>query len=366
MAKLIADNGPLVGEKTLVSTHIDSWEVGSQNWTPPLPRGVPPRRGYDPLPLLPVMTGRVVDSLEVSERFLWDLRQTVSRTVGGELRRPASASWPSGTACGCRSRPTATPCDDMAYGGRADEPMGEFWSWAKYGAANSCTEMASAAHVYGRRILGAEAFTATDNEKWLGHPATSRPWATGPFAKGINRFVFHRYAMQPWLDSRPGMTMGPWGLHYERTQTWWEQSRAWHEYLARCQYLLAAGAVRGRHLLSRSPKARRGGSAPPAARRYRRQRPGYNFDGCPPEVVLTRMSVHDGRLVLPDGMSYRMLVLPRRGDDDAAAACARSANWSRPGRRSSAAAPLKSPSLAGYPACDAEVRDSPTCGATAR
>ncbi len=101
--------------------------------------------------------------------------------------------------------------------------------------------MASAAHVYGKRILGAEAFTATDGEKWLGHPASIKDLGDWAFCEGINRFVFHRYALQPWHDRRPGMSMGPWGLHYERTQTWWEQSKAWHEYLARCQYLLQQG-----------------------------------------------------------------------------------------------------------------------------
>ena len=120
--------------------------------------------------------------------------------------------------------------------------MGEFWSWGKYGAAFSCTEMTGAAHAYGKRIVGAEAFTATDQEKWLGYPGNIKDLGDWAFCEGINRFVFHRYALQPWPGSvRPGMSMGPWGLHYERTETWWEQSKAWHEYLARCQFLLQQG-----------------------------------------------------------------------------------------------------------------------------
>ena len=101
--------------------------------------------------------------------------------------------------------------------------------------------MTSAAHVYGKRIIGAESFTATDAEKWQGHPANIKTLGDWAFCEGINRFVFHRYAMQPWLNVRPGMSMGPWGLHYERTQTWWEQSAGWHLYLARCQQLLRQG-----------------------------------------------------------------------------------------------------------------------------
>ena len=133
------------------------------------------------------------------------------------------------------------PCDDMTYAGQADEPMAEFWSWAKFGAAYSCTEMSSAAHIYGKPILGAEAFTANDARKMAGPPGHIKDLGDWAFCEGINRFVFHRYAMQPWPDRQPGMTMGPWGLHYERTQTWWEQSRPWHEYLARCQHLLRQG-----------------------------------------------------------------------------------------------------------------------------
>ena len=90
-------------------------------------------------------------------------------------------------------------------------------------------------------ILAAEAFTADQGEKWHQHPGSIKSLGDWAFCQGINRFVFHRYAMQPWLSRWPGMSMGPWGLHYERTQTWWEQSKPWHEYLARCQYLLRQG-----------------------------------------------------------------------------------------------------------------------------
>ena len=158
------------------------------------------RRGYDLLPLLPTFTGRVVDSLEVSERFLWDLRQTVSdmliENYAGHFRTLANRH-------GLRLSIEAydgVPCDEMTYAGQADEPMAEFWSWDKFGAAYSCTEMASAAHVYGKQILGAEAFTATDAEKWQGHPAYIKDLGDWAFCEGINRFVFHRYAMQPWTN----------------------------------------------------------------------------------------------------------------------------------------------------------------------
>jgi hypothetical protein len=106
------------------------------------------------------------------------------------------------------------------------------------------------------------------------------------------------------------MSMGPWGLHYERTQTWWEQSKAWHEYLARCQSLLQQGLFVADIAYLAPEGAPRKFQAPPEAEVAPHIRCGYGFDGCSAEVVLTRMSVKDGRIVLPDGMNYRALVLP--------------------------------------------------------
>ena len=232
--------------------------------------------------------------------------------------------------------------------------MGEFWSWSRYGAAESCTEMASAAHIYGKPILGAESFTANSGEKWQDYPGSIKELGDWAFCEGINRFVFHRYALQPWTNPNrpPGMSMGPWGLHYERTQTWWEQSKAWHEYLARCQYMLRQGLFAA-DLCFLEPEASPLGFHSPVKSGH--DRPGYPFDGCTPEVVLTRMSVKDGRLVLPDGMSYRMLILPKVG-----AMTPRLLEKIKELVAASATVvggpPSKSPSLSDYPKCDERVK----------
>ncbi len=355
MAKVIDDSRPLAGEgKTLVSTHIDSWETGSQNWTPLFREQFRRWRGYDLLPFLPVMTGRVVDNLEVSERFLWDVRKTVDdlllENYAGQFQKMANRH---GLRLSIEAY-SGEPAEDMAYGGRADEPMGEFWSWTRYDAASSCTEMASAAHVYGKPILGAEAFTATDKEKWQGYPGSIKELGDWAFCEGINRFVFHRYALQPWTNPErpPGMSMGPWGLHYERTQTWWEQSKPWHEYLARCQFMLRQGLYAA-DLCFLEPEASPQGFHSPVKSGY--DRPGYGFDGCTAEVVLTRMSVQDGRLVLPDGMSYRMMVLPKAGTMTPRL-LSKIKELVAAGATVVGAPPLKSPSLSDYPRCDEQVK----------
>jgi hypothetical protein len=345
MAKLIADVGPAAG-KTLVATHIDSWENGAQNWTARMREEFRRRRGYDLLPYLPVFTGRVVDSLEISERFLWDLRQTVTDLlVENYAGHMAELARQHGLRLSIEAY--GGPCDDITYGGRAGEPMGEFWIGG--GAFETLKQMASAAHIYGRRILGAESFTAGDRERWLEHPATIKALGDRALCEGVNRFVFHRYAMQPWLGYRPGMTMGPWGLHYERTNTWWEESGPWHEYLARCQDLLRQGMFVA-DICILQPEA-----APQEFRGH--DRAGYDYDVCTAEALLTRMTVKDGRLVLPDGMSYRVLVLPEtarmtptllRKVKELVAAGATVVGPVRP---------AGSPSLAGYPKCDAEVRE---------
>ncbi len=360
IARLVAENRATSGPgKTLVSTHIDSWETGSQNWTPRMRDEFRRRRGYDILPWLPTFTGRAVESREASERFLWDLRQTVS-----DMLIENYAAWMRELAHrdGLRLSIEAydnVPCDEMAYGGTADEPMAEFWSWPKFMQIFSCTEMASAAHVYGRPILGAESFTASNDEKWLGHPGLVKDLGDWAFCEGINRFVFHRYAAQPWTrpNRAPGISMGPWGLHYERTQTWWEQSRAWHRYLARCQFLLRQGLFVADICYLQPEGAPRRFAPPPTAMIAPNVRGGYNFDGCTPEVVLTRMSVRDGRIVLPDGMSYRALVLPRVETmtptllAKIAELVAAGATVVAPTR------PEKAPGLSDYPACDERVKN---------
>jgi hypothetical protein len=341
MAKLIADVGPLAG-KSLVATHVDSWENGAQNWTARMREEFQKRRGYDLLPFLPAMSGRVVQSLEVSERFLGDLRQTIADLIvdnyAGHLRDLARKNGMR-FSIEAYGGPTDSVTDSGVYAGRADEPMAEFW--VDGGMFHTCKAMSSAAHTYGKPVVGAEAFTAGDPERFLLHPATIKAIGDRAMCLGVNRFVFHRYAMQPWLNPKPGMMMGPWGVHYERTQTWWEQTKPWHEYLARCHYLLRQGLFVADicYLPGGDPNSRN----------------GYDFDNCTSEVILTRMQVKDGRLVLPDGMSYRVLALQNM-ETMTPQLLRKIKELADAGAKIVGPAPNRSPSLTGYPQCDAEVK----------
>lgn len=310
MKKIIQQNKALTGKgQPLVSVHIDSWENGAQNWTPQMREEFHKRRGYDMFPFLPVLSGRIVGSTEISERFLWDLRQTVSEMLienyAGTFRELAHQN-------GLRLSIEAygEPADDITYASQADEPMGEFWAWGKYEGDWSCTEMASAGHIYGKPIIGAEAFTSWSSEKWQGYPGNMKDLADWAFCEGINRLVFHRYAAQPFLNVAPGISMGPYGLHYERTQTWWEQSKAWHEYLARCQSLLQQGQFVADLIYLAPEGTPRNFTAPDETQIAPHIRGGYGFDGCSADIVLNGMRVKDGKIVLPSGMIYKALVLP--------------------------------------------------------
>ncbi len=346
IGKLIKDVGPAAG-KTLVSTHVDSWEVGSQNWTARMREEFRKRRGYDMMRFLPVMTGRPVDSIDVSERFLWDLRQTVSELLAenyiGHLRELAHAG---GLRLSMESY--TTPANDMEVANYVDEPICEFW-WPDGGWVYwSVKAMASAAHGNNRPIVGAEAFTAGKLERWQAHPAVIKAVGDRAFCDGVNRMIVHRFAMQPWLDRRPGMMMGRWGLHYERTQTWWEQATAWHEYLARCQYMLRQGRFVA-DVMDLQPEE-------PMSRCGQLGLSGYDYDAYSPSLFLKDVSVRDGKLTLPHGMQYRLLLLPETRSMTLPM-LRKIKGLVEAGAVALGNPPQRTPGLEGYPKADAELKE---------
>lgn len=348
---------PIGPGRGLTTLHFDSWEMGSQNWSGRFREEFTRRRGYDPVRFLPTMTGRFVDNAETSGRFLWDLRQTAQElVVENHIQRMKEQVRKHGLVLSIEPY-DMNPCADLKLGGAADVPMGEFWSkgWS-FPTEFSCIEAASIGHTLGRPVIGAEAFTALGGEDWQQYPGSMKAQGDWAFCCGINRFVFHRFQAQPWLDRFPGMTMGPYGVHWDRTQTWWDMVWAYHLYISRCQQMLRRGLFvadilylnpEGAPCVFRPPSSATRGDPP--------DRRGYSFDGCDPDALIDRASVQGGRIVFPDGMSYRILVLPLF-DTMTPRLLQKIANLVEDGATVMGIPPRKSPSLAGYPQCDQQVR----------
>ena len=298
-------------DKHVQYVHSDSYEMGAQNWSADFPAQFKDRRGYDLTAWLPAMTGRVVENIEESERFLWDLRHVISGLIAdnyfGHLRDLCHQNGKQFTIEPYHQE----QFDSVTVGGIADVPMAEIWMgenvpspfWTKLGA--------SPAHVYGKKIVQCESFTSNlnlpDGGNWSKSPWDLKSRGDFMLCGGINRIVMHVSALQPWENLVPGMTVGPCGQHFDRGNTWWSKAGGWTTYLARCQHLLAQGKFVADVLYSCGENSPSKSIAPEGLMKMPK---GYDYDVCDPKAILTRLAVKDGRLVLPDGMSYRLLVLP--------------------------------------------------------
>lgn len=345
----------------LTTLHYDSWEMNSQNWTPKFATEFEMRRGYAPTEFLPAFAGFIVKDHATTERFLWDVRQTAQELVAanqmGKLKK-------LGQQYGLQMSLEPydlDPCSDMELGKLADVPMCEFWSrFEDVNTDYSVVEATSVGHTNGRSVIAAEAFTAAFSERWLQHPASMKNQGDWAFCAGINRFVFHRFQSQSGMNKSPGMTMGPgggYGVHWDRTQTWWDMVAPYHQYLSRCSALLQRGlfvadilylAVEGApNVFLAPPSAFQPGEFP--------DRWGYNFDGCAPSTLIDRASVKDGEIVFPDGMKYKLLVLPQV-ETMTPLLLKKVAELVEAGATVVGMPPKASPSLSGYPDCDHQVR----------
>jgi hypothetical protein len=362
IGKLLKKTGPEVNKNgggwTMI--HIDSWEMGAQNWSPHFREQFIKRRGYDPLLFLPVYTGRIVKSREVSERFLWDLRQTSSELI---VENHAGHFKDLGRRSGFRlsiEPYDMNPSADLDLGGIADVPMCEFWSDGfGFNSSFSCFEATSIAHVAGLPVVAAESFTADSPEAWKKYPGNMKNQGDWAFCAGINRFFYHTFAHKPLPEKyRPGMTMGPYGVHWDRGQTWWPMAEEYHKYISRCQFILSRGKAVA-DILYLTPEGAPQVFLPPKSAlegtSFLPDRKGYSFDGCSPSFLMKNAGVRDNCVVFPGGASYRLLVLP-----DVATMTPELletiASLIKKGATVAGNPPVRSPSLVNYPACDSIVR----------
>jgi hypothetical protein len=339
---------PAADRKAFKHVVADSYEMGSQNWTDGFASTFRKRYGYDPLPWLPVLTGRIVGSADQSERFLWDLRRLVADHIAkdyvGGLR---DVSHEQGLKLWLENYGHwGFAGEFLQYGGESDCVAGEYWNTKGLGsievrAATSC------ANTYGKAVAAAESFTS--GPKFQLAPRGLKALGDWAFCEGINHFVLHTYLHQPWDDRKPGVN-APWPTEFNRQNTWFEQGRAWVDYVRRCSYLLQQGyrVADVVYFIGEDAPKMTGVRQPPLP-------PGRDFDYINGDVIETRLAVKDGLLSLPHGTTYRLLVLPPM--ETMRPGLLRSVqSLVRAGATVFGPAPLRSPSLENYPRCDAEVR----------
>ncbi len=303
--------GPMAGT-VLRYVHTDSWEGGGMNWTPGFDRTFRENRGYDPLPWLAVLAGYLVDGREDSNAFLADFRKTIGDRVADHygLLAELARKHGMGTHPEC-SGPHAGPLDGLKNYGRSELMMSEFWSPSPHrGSPDSrffVKQASSAAHTYGRRLVGAEAFT-TIGPNWNDVPwSAMKPTFAHEFCAGLNLAFVHTFTCSPREMGLPGQEYFA-GTHFNPQLTWWDEAPVLIDYLKRCQYLAQQGEFvadvvyyYGDHI----PNIFGRKAHDPAG-----ALPGYDYDVLSEELLLSGLTVEGGRLVLPSGMQYRVLVLP--------------------------------------------------------
>ncbi|MES2808193.1 MAG: glycosyl hydrolase [Bacteroidota bacterium] len=334
--------GPLVGN-TLNNCLIDSYEVGCNNWTTGFADEFKKRRQYEILQYLPTLAGYYVESGEVSERFLWDFRKTIGDLMAdnyfgyfAQLCHKAGMKF--------SVEPYGGPFESLKVGPIGDIVMGEFW--LSNNAYNESTKLAaSIAHLKGSPIVGAEAFTSFGG--WKNHPATMKSLGDFMWTEGITRFIFHTYTHQPW-EIGPGLTFHQYGMDMNRHTTWWEQSKAYMDYVARSQYLLQQGKSTADVLVFSDESTPNDAITRPDIKAL-----GYDYDQIGPDQ-LAELTAKSGKIYSRNGLVYRLLVLPQL-------------TWATPqllnklkelvagGATIIGPKPFKSPSLQGYPGSDRDV-----------
>ena len=344
---------PVLAKQVLKVFHVDSWECGSQNWGANFANEFKKRRGYDLMPYLLVMAGVPVETAAKSEKVLHDVRTTIAELVNDvfytTLKKEAHAL---GCVVSAEAIAPTMVSDGLLHYKHTDLPMGEFWlNSPTHDKPNDMRDAISGAHIYGKRIIQSESFTSV-RMNWGEHPGNLKVLGDRNFALGINKMVMHVFTHNPWLDKKPGMTLDGVGLYFQRDQTWFKQSKAWIDYLTRCQALLQMGepvvdvavftgeevprrSVLPDRLVNVLPGIFKKDKVEEEKKRLEnkgqplRQIPdgvthaanmadpedwidplnGYTYDSFNPDALML-MQVKNGRVVLPGGASYGVLVIP--------------------------------------------------------
>jgi hypothetical protein len=306
----------LMGVKGLQYMITDSYEAGQENWTPKMAVEFQKRRGYSLLPWMPVLTGQMVKTADESEKFLWDYRKTISELVAEnhyDQLTTILAKYGMKRYTESHENGRVYIVDGMDVKRTAAVPMSAWWTPGGIGGGQEMhkadvRESASVAHIYGQNLVAAESLTAFGlmGNAWSYSPEKLKPVADLELASGLNRFVIHTSVHQPVDDKIPGLGLGPFGQWFNRHETWAAQAKAWTDYLARSSYMLQQGKFAADVVYYY-------GEDNNITNLFNKKMPdvpqGYNFDFINPHALINLLSVKDGKLVTPSGMSYRVLVL---------------------------------------------------------
>ena len=311
IGRLAGKDGPLANG-LLNGMLIDSWECRTQTWTNDMEAEFENISGYALREWFPALFGYVVDDHETTTRFLRDWRNAVgelfSNNFYGRMAKHArdnGLTFSYETAAG-----DIVPADILEFFKHADIPMCEFWhpmSENYVGSLNfkPVKPTASAARVYGKPRVAAEAFTSfnlTWDEQW----DMLKEVANINKIEGVTHFVFHTYTHNPRTDFLPpGTSFGSnIGTPFLRGQTWWKHMPEFTTYLARCTYMLERGKPVSDVLwyLGDEINHKPDQNAPFPE--------GFKYDYCNPDVLLNRLTVRNGMITTPEGIQYRVLWIP--------------------------------------------------------
>jgi len=294
--------------KSLRGIEIDSWEVGVQNWTQRMPEAFQQQNDYAIMQWLPALTGRIVGNEKDTNAFLFDFRRTQATLVakeyyGGFKAHCVAKGWslwgePYGDGM----------FDSLQISQALDLPIGEFWTRYVPGTMNTISVAVSAGHTLGKRVIGAEAFTGMpQTSRWTEYPYALKVQGDHFYATGINQMMCDIMVHQPYKYGLPGFSMGPFGTHFDRTNTWTAFAYGWTDYLTRTQYLLQQGHYAADFLffVGEEPAA----FIPDIDNVTPPNPTGYGADVIGPDGLMQDIRIRNNEIVLPDGMTYKIMVM---------------------------------------------------------
>ena len=352
--EMLRTAGPELVSRVVEILHLDSWECGSQNWSPVFSDEFKKRRGYDLVDYLPVMAGIPLESIEMSEQVLYDVRKTISELITDNFFGTLAAeAKKAGVKFSSENVAPTMLSDNLLHFKTVDYPGGEFWLKSPtHDKPNDMLDAISGGHIYNKDIIQAEAFTELRMD-WNEHPGNLKTLADRNYALGINRFFYHVFVHNPWLDRKPGMTLDGIGTFFQRDQTWWEPGKAFFDYCQRVQFQLQKGkpvidlaVFTGEEIPSRSvlpdrllpflpnifgeerlalEKMRLENLGQPTATmpkevtysknttdlsQWVNALDGYKYDSFNADVLLHNAKVVNGKVIFSNGVSYSILLFP--------------------------------------------------------